>query len=184
MAKQFFRRIGHIIDGLDEEESDSIVQIKKVIAEKNLFTELTFIKANFSFMPTAITELEARGSPIAGVMKKMTQIRERLNAMKNKTFAEKWDKVTGKNPGFTRIENVSKMIEGENIKDNDREAIKSLYSPAEIAALKCAPLSSADVERVFSQFKNIFRDNRHNFTFENLRTHVLFRCNCNVSLEE
>lgn len=180
----YFELIEHIIDGLDKKEAASIVALKETIAKKTLFADLSFIKANFSFIPSSITGFEARGRDIAGVMSKVTDIFDRLHAMKDKSYEEKWDKIIKKNPGFSCIQNLNKLIVGQNIDDNEREALKELYTPTDIAAFKYAPMSSADAERVFSQYKSIFRQNRHNFLFENLRAHVLVKCNCNVTVEE
>jgi hypothetical protein len=40
-----------------------------------------------------------------------------------------------------------------------------------------APVVSCDVERSFSQFRAILRDNRHNLTFEHLRQYLFIYCN-------
>lgn len=175
----YFERIEHIIGGLDETESGIISDVKKVVADSKskLFEDLIYIKTNFSFLPSSITAFERRGSPIAVGMKEMTEIFEKLQVMSNKTFINELNKVIGKNPGFKRIRDVSEIVEGGNLSQENRIAIKSLCKAVDIASLEHAPLSSAEVERIFNQYKNIFRDNRRNFTFENLRTHVLVKCN-------
>jgi hypothetical protein len=39
------------------------------------------------------------------------------------------------------------------------------------------PLTSCDVKRSFSMYKKILSDNRRSFSFENLKMHVVIRCN-------
>lgn len=57
---------------------------------------------------------------------------------------------------FSCIFNVSKIGESEKIAKN---------APAEITALEYAPMSSADVDGVFNQSRNIFLQNSYNFRF-------------------
>jgi hypothetical protein len=48
---------------------------------------------------------------------------------------------------------------------------------ADFAVLKYTPVVSCDVERSFSPYKAIFRENRQSFEFSNLRMHVVAACN-------
>lgn len=178
-----FELIEFIVQGLVETESEAIVKVKEVIKKEKLFAELTFIKANFAFLPIAITELETRGSPINAGIEKVLNVRRKLRALKDNTYATKWEKVIGKNPGFSLIEKLNKMIQGDEIDDSDLRELKKTYTSADIAAYKFAPLCSADVERIFSQYKSILRDNRQSFKFENLQKHVVLKCNSHVEEE-
>lgn len=49
-------------------------------------------------------------------------------------------------------------------------------TPEDIAKFKMAPLTSCDVERSFSQYKAILRDNRRGFSFENFRQCFVTHC--------
>lgn len=40
-----------------------------------------------------------------------------------------------------------------------------------------APMSSVDVERSFSVYKNLLSSNRRRFTFENIRKYLIVQCN-------
>ena len=42
---------------------------------------------------------------------------------------------------------------------------------------KYAPISSVDVERSFSVYKNMLADNRRSFVFENLSKSLVVNCN-------
>ena len=48
--------------------------------------------------------------------------------------------------------------------------------PADIVKLKHAPITSSDVERSFSQYKCVFRDNRSRFTFQHLKEMFVTHC--------
>ncbi|CAI6349970.1 unnamed protein product [Macrosiphum euphorbiae] len=52
----------------------------------------------------------------------------------------------------------------------------SVQHYAEIEAFKFAPITSVDVERSFSRYKNVFRPNRHRFTLENLKKYMVAHC--------
>ncbi|KAJ4438905.1 hypothetical protein ANN_14859 [Periplaneta americana] len=47
----------------------------------------------------------------------------------------------------------------------------------DILLFKYARLTSCDVERSFSQYKSLFRDNRHAFVMENLEMTFVVHCN-------
>ncbi|KAF0737604.1 Uncharacterized protein FWK35_00020288 [Aphis craccivora] len=46
--------------------------------------------------------------------------------------------------------------------------------------LKYAPVTSVDVERSFSSYKNILSDRHRSFLFENLKNHLIVQCNNNM----
>jgi hypothetical protein len=52
--------------------------------------------------------------------------------------------------------------------------------PGIISAYKFAPVTSVDVERSFSIYKNILSDNRTSFSPENLEKYII----CNVEKRE
>lgn len=178
----YFESIEHVVEGLDEKGSECIAAVKQAFKDKNLFNDLVFIKANFEFLPIAIGEAEARGRPIDVVVDKIVEIRERLLKLRRKEFLTKWDSVIGKNVGFSSITKLSDIIQGKQVKD--AEELKLKYTVVDIAAYKYAPLCSADVERIFSQYKCIYRDNRHNFTFDNLKKHCILKCNSSLESNE
>lgn len=81
---------------------------------------------------------------------------------------QKFDYVVHNNPGLSKMIDVAKILTG-GMAEID-------FQPNEIAALKYAPMTSCDVERSFSIYKNILRDNRTSFTPENLEKYMI--CNC------
>ena len=65
---------------------------------------------------------------------------------------------------------IGDVIEGKKDVNVDFEA-------NEIAAFKNAPMVSVEVERVFSQIKAMFRENRSSFCFNNFKEHLIINCN-------
>lgn len=85
----------------------------------------------------------------------------------------KLSEVLSKNPGLSQIKKISEIISGEII--NDDEDLAEL-SPEDISCFKYAPIVSVDVERSFSKYKVMLRDNRRSFQFDNLKAHFITSC--------
>jgi hypothetical protein len=62
-----------------------------------------------------------------------------------------------KNVGFNQLLKIVKLIKEENV---DCSSI-AIYSPHKIVCFKNAQMTSCDIERSFSVFKNIFTDKHH-----------------------
>ncbi|XP_029345588.1 uncharacterized protein LOC115034092 isoform X2 [Acyrthosiphon pisum] len=76
--------------------------------------------------------------------------------------------VTDKNPGYIDFKTINDIMSGRHTSKNLE------LSPSDIMRFKYAPITSVDVERSFSRFKNILR--RH-LTFENLKEIVIIQYN-------
>lgn len=50
-------------------------------------------------------------------------------------------------------------------------------SLSDIVNMQYCPITPVEVERSFSQYKTILRQNRQSFEFENLKMHVIINCN-------
>jgi hypothetical protein len=79
------------------------------------------------------------------------------------------DDVLLKNPGFETMRKIGAFLNG-NLDEN-------LDIPANILyRFKYAPVTSVDVERSFSTYKNILSDRRTSFTPENLEYYMISHC--------
>ena len=70
-----------------------------------------------------------------------------------------------------QLREISRIVDGE---------LTKVGVEISMEAVQCfvfAPLVSCEVERTFSKFKSIFKDNRKAFTFEKLKQHVVVACN-------
>ena len=72
-----------------------------------------------------------------------------------------------KNGALEILNKVADVLEGGHT------SLPPGVSPSNAAALKYCPIASVDVERSFSQFKNVFSDRRRNFSEENLAKTVI-----------
>ncbi|KAJ4446893.1 hypothetical protein ANN_13594 [Periplaneta americana] len=66
---------------------------------------------------------------------------------------------------------VAQVFEGVPVGEIDGVCV------CDIPLFKYACLTSCDVERSFSQYKSLFRDNRHAFVMENLEMNFVVHCN-------
>ena len=57
-------------------------------------------------------------------------------------------------------------------------------NPAMIAAMKFAPMTSADVERSFSTYKHVLTEKRTSFTPEHLKKYMICNLNSETKLSE
>ncbi|KAJ4429380.1 hypothetical protein ANN_21537 [Periplaneta americana] len=78
---------------------------------------------------------------------------------------DKFQNVFGKNSGYKKMCKVAQVLEGVPVDE--------IYIPL----FKYARLTSCDVERSFSQYKSLFRYNRHAFVMENLEMTFVVHCN-------
>jgi len=78
-----------------------------------------------------------------------------------------------KNPEYSQIIKMCGILSGEI--SNDYEGIEEL-TPEDIYCFKYALIVSCDVERGFSKYKSMLRDNRKNFEFENIKRHFITSC--------
>jgi hypothetical protein len=136
---------------------------------------LAFIQANFGAIVTCIKRLEAQGLTInesALILHEVYQAVKDTPGECGDVLQTKIRNVLDNNPDFGTISKIGKILDGENVPNFD-------MSPDIIAHYKYAPLTSCDVERSFSMYKNILSDNRSRFLSENLEMHLICACESN-----
>ncbi|KAJ4433092.1 hypothetical protein ANN_15349 [Periplaneta americana] len=84
---------------------------------------------------------------------------------------DKFQNVFGKNSGYKKMCKVAQVLEDVPVGEIDGVSV------CDISLFKYARLTSCDVERSFSQYKSLFRDNRHAFVMENLEMTIVVHCN-------
>ena len=90
------------------------------------------------------------------------------------TISNKLNNVLMKNNGFKVLKNISAILDGEN---TSKDGIPEDLTLNDMVHFKyAAPVTSVDVERSFSSYKNILSDRRR-FLFENLKNHLIVQCN-------
>jgi len=84
---------------------------------------------------------------------------------------EKFSYVIEKNSGFKTISAICSILNGET------DSVGIDFTPVQVSGLKYAPITSCDVERSFSRYKAVMRDNRQSFKPENISMYMVSHCN-------
>lgn len=69
---------------------------------------------------------------------------------------------------------IYKILSGEV---ENLEGVAEDMTNDDLAYFNYAPITSVDVERSFSIYKNLLSSNRRRFTFENIRKYLIVQCN-------
>jgi hypothetical protein len=161
-----------VVESFDPEEAASIVRAQKCYRDPSLPQQLAYIKTNFGLLVPSIAKLETKGLLMAEVAEIIADVKNSLNAATGefgKIIRIKFDDVLKRNPGFETIRKIGSILCGGNVENFD-------MSPNILSRYKYAPLTSVDVERSFSLYKNILTNNRTRFTPENLEMYIVSHC--------
>lgn len=174
---EHFKTIKKVVNMLDADDALAIEKVKQIICDKNVQSNLIFIHTNYGFLISAINSLETRGTPLVeeiqivdNVIKKLKEIK----VPKGVIIYNKLEQVVEKNEGFKILSTISKVMSGEETTTDD---LPEDLQISDFIHFKYAPISSVDVERSFSLYKNMLADNRRSFVFENLSKSLVVNCN-------
>lgn len=171
----YFDIIKAFVNKLNKHDALCIQSAQDAFNTKEVRAELLFVLTNFVRLAKVIQKLESQGNSLDESLEHVKLLGVSLNKVKGPkglTIKQKFKSVIDKNPGFHLIKSINDALSGQDILDELKH-----YSLVELNNFKYAPITSCDVERSFSKYKTIFRDNRHMFTFENLKMYVIVNCN-------
>jgi len=172
-----FSYVKKVVLELNHDDSTNIKEAKKLMSESSLEANLIYIKSNFGFIPSEIKNLEASGVLLSETINTIKKIETTWSLAPNvigETISNKLNNVLMKNNGFKVLKNISAILDGEN---TSRDGIPEDLTLNDMFHFKYAPVTSVDVERSFSSYKNILSDRRRSFLFENLKNHLIVQCN-------
>lgn len=114
------------------------------------------------------------GEPISNPLAVLNNIENNLKQAKGpvaKIILEKFYKIFQSNQGLQVIKKVAAIVNGEKFVE-----LPENIAINEVEFLNWAPLVSVDVERTFSSFKAMLRDNRMRLLPENFKMHLVALC--------
>lgn len=152
-----------------ESASEAIRQCQTVLKNPTVEQNLAFIKANYCFVSKAIKKLETKGLALVDALQIIDDFKNdasRVHGPVGDIVRNKMDEVLAKNAGYGVLQQISKILRGDTVEDISVNA-------SIIPKFKYAPITSVDVERSFSHFKNILSDRRMGFSVENLEKHLI-----------
>ncbi|KAG7161008.1 CGG triplet repeat-binding protein 1-like 5, partial [Homarus americanus] len=165
-----------VIATFDPEEAQSIQESKILLETEGIKESLLFIATNFACISSTITRLEERGLLLSSAISLVNGVLDELKSLQSDAYYGKLSNVLYKNKGFEKLKKVSQIMSNGAIID---ETVQPL-TMSDLLCMKHAPIVSCDVEMVFSEYKAMLTDNRRGFNFENLRHHVIIKCNHNL----
>lgn len=169
-------KIREVVKALDPNEAASIELAQQTLSSKELESNLVFITAHFHCIPKAITSLEAVGIPLHQSFAKFDKTVSTLKTVPGvvgETVKQKVTNVLSKNPGYNVLLEIVDVLEGKAPTTPTEQSL----STEQLAAFVNAPVTSCDVERSFSRYKALLRDNRRRLTMESIRHSLVVNCN-------
>lgn len=134
------------------------------------------VASNFSGIPVCIRALEEHGQPLGKATGMVEGMRMKMKLLPEEFgVVSQFERVMDGNTGLVELCLLRDVMLGSEVGE------LAHISAEDIPLFKFAPIVSCEVERSFSRYKNIFRDSRHRFLFENLKKFVIVACNQSVS---
>ncbi|XP_050521506.1 uncharacterized protein LOC126894485 [Daktulosphaira vitifoliae] len=121
----------------------------------------------------SITKLEAQNLSLADSLGIVSDTVKKLKESPGQVgikIKNKVEQVLSKNSGLKTVEAIANILNGSDTQTSFE------FSLADLGAFKFAPITSVNVERSFSRYKNILRPNRRRFTFNNLKKYMIVHC--------
>ncbi|KAJ4446634.1 hypothetical protein ANN_13331 [Periplaneta americana] len=116
--------------------------------------------AEFSVIQSSLADFDRTISSLTSVSE---NVGDKVN--------EKTANILSKNPGYYQLKEIQDILEGKTPQKPTK------FSIVQLTAFVRAPLTSCDVERSFSRYKAMLRDNRRRMTTENIRHCLVVNCN-------
>ena len=131
---------------------------------------MIFIKTNFLQIVTTIKSLKKSNTALVDMINiienSFTQL-EQIPGEKGKVVKTKILQLQQKNKGYTFLKNIGQVLSG-----NNTVQLPENYSPTMVADLQYSPVTSVDVERSFSIYKNILTNRRTKMTTEHMEQYM------------
>ena len=157
-----FESFASVVNELNKNDASSIEIVQDLLKDDHLKNDLAFISANLNFLCDSITKLETSTNLLSETVKEVQAVEMNINSLPGlKVLKDKFKNLFEKNNGFKKLCIVAQVLEGIQVGELHGVSI------SDIPLFKYARLTSCDVERSFSQYKALFRDNRHAFVMEN-----------------
>lgn len=165
-----------MVNSFDRASSQFIAKSQDAFQDAQVKSGLIFIKANYAKLPDAIENLESRGLSLVESTKIYNNAKlsiENVTGLMGQKVNTKLKAVINKNPGLEKIMEAAKIHEGMagNLELNITQT----------AALKYAPVTSCEVERSFSRYKDIVSNKRQSLSPENIEKHLITAWEANIN---
>lgn len=154
-----------------ENSAVSVERAKELFKDQEVHRQLIYIKSHFKTLVEAIKKLETVGLCLTESLAILDSTKISLSSAGGevaKLALLKLDSVLIKNPGYQYLNNIRKLLNGEN---------SDIEIDGDWAIFKYAPVTSCDVERSFSWLHNVLNDKRSNYSPDNLEKFLVCHAN-------
>lgn len=170
---EHFQKIKPVVDSFPSESAVSVGIAQKLFKDSKEACDIAYIDSNFGWLAESIKKLETVGRPLLESMEIIEDAKRLLQGVcgdVGEKVRNKLNAVLERNPGYDSLLAVCEILSGKT-----RTPPEDI-SPNYIPLLKYAPVTTCDVERSFSAYKNILSDRRQNFTSDHLEMYLVTHC--------
>ena len=149
---KYYDEVKAVVESLDEDEAASIEIAQSIFQKDSVKHDLTFIAAHIRGLPESITKLETRNLPLTESLEifnlAVTEIAS-IPGTQGRSLRNKFKKIVEKNSDLPKLQKIAKILSGS------REEFSLDYTPEQLISFMYAPVTSTEVERSFSIYKNL-----------------------------
>ncbi|XP_003738430.1 uncharacterized protein LOC100897181 [Galendromus occidentalis] len=175
---EHFEAIRSFVNDLDSTDAAAIGEAQDLYRLDSLRQDLILISANLHFVPRTITLLETSGASLQESLQHVRDFEAMINFTRRQKLypvKQKLEFVLSRNTGLESLRQIQGVLEGSL--RLEESPIASALSVEQVPKFKFAPIVSCDVERSFSVFKSLFRENRNGLTAAHLKEYIVIACN-------
>jgi len=115
--------------------------------------------------------------PLAESLSIVDNVQTQLKSIQGepgKKVYEKMENVLSKNIGLKTLNQISSILSGSI---STMDGLPEDLTINDLIFYKYTPITSVDVERSFSAYKNLLSHNRRSFKLENIKKYLIIQCN-------
>lgn len=168
--------IKNIVNGFNKDDASSI-KIAQELFSNSLSESLAYIKSNFGIISSAITRLEAASLEIhesIEIVRSVERSVQQSHGIVGDSVKRKLQNVLNRNGGFRLVCKINDVLRGEGMSTLQDECT---FDSSDLTLFKFAPITSCDVERSFSFYKNVLSDHRRSFKPDALKMNLVVHFN-------
>jgi hypothetical protein len=169
---QNFQEIKNVLAELDATSSIYIEKAEILLENNDLKNESINISVNYYFLVDVIMKKETQDLTLVESLSVVEEAVKRLEKVQGPIgdiVNAKVKNLLQKNSGLAEMKAIKSILPGTSIE----ASLDVELSPSNIVNVQYCPITSVEVERSFSRYKAILRQNRRPFEFENLKSGCL-----------
>ncbi|KAJ8978185.1 hypothetical protein NQ317_007988 [Molorchus minor] len=147
-------------------EAECIKKSQEQFQNQQVYEDLQIIRDNYTVLGDAIKQFQNTSLSFVESVRLIDQLQTKLQTLSDTigiTVKEKMETLLSKNPGLARLRNLYNNPVPEDLLTEFKEYFAH------------APITSIDVERSFSLYKNIFTPRRTSFQERTVETHLMLQ---------